>query len=444
MKRPVIAIFDVGKTNKKLFLFDEHYKIVFERSARFLEIVDEDGFPCENLESLRQSVFDSLQEVLRLPEFEIKAINFSAYGASIVNIDKDGLPVTPLYSYLKPYPEKLTQKFYSKYGGEKSFTFQTASPVLGSLNSAMQVYRIKEEKPELFEKIKYALHLPQYLSFLISGKPYSDITSIGCHTNLWDFSKNDYHEWVEEEGLLEKLAPIAPSDKVIPVMFSGNNYNLGIGLHDSSAALIPYLKSFQKPFVLISTGTWCITLNPFNHSPLTAEELKEDCLRYLQFQGAPVKASRFFGGHEHEVKSKVIAEHFNQVISKFRSLEYDRSILSAVSDDEEYPFSNRGVASFTSDVEAYHFLMLEIVRQQKRSTNFVINEPQIKRLFVDGGFSKNLIYMNLLAQAFPKMEVFAASMAQATALGTALAIHNSWNKNPIPNDLIELKFYSIN
>ena len=40
---PVVAIFDVGKTNKKLFLFNEQYQIVFERSARFLETTDEDG-----------------------------------------------------------------------------------------------------------------------------------------------------------------------------------------------------------------------------------------------------------------------------------------------------------------------------------------------------------------------------------------------------------------
>ena len=57
MPNPVIAIIDVGKTNKKLFLFDEHYKIVFERSARFAETVDEDGDPCENLESLKVICF---------------------------------------------------------------------------------------------------------------------------------------------------------------------------------------------------------------------------------------------------------------------------------------------------------------------------------------------------------------------------------------------------
>jgi sugar (pentulose or hexulose) kinase len=66
----------------------------------------------------------------------------------------------------------------------------------------------------------------------------------------------------------------------------------------------------------------------------------------------------------------------------------------------------------------------------------------VKRLFVDGGFGKNPLYMNLLAAAFPQLEVYAASMAQATALGAALAIHSSWNKKSIPNTLITLQYYA--
>ena len=72
-KTPVIAIFDVGKTNKKLFLFDEQYKMVYERTAKFNETTDEDGDPCENLESLRLSVFDSLREVFKKNEPIINA-----------------------------------------------------------------------------------------------------------------------------------------------------------------------------------------------------------------------------------------------------------------------------------------------------------------------------------------------------------------------------------
>lgn len=448
---PVIAIFDVGKTNKKLFLFDSQYKIVYEKSAKFTETVDEDGDECENLESLRLSVFDSLREVFRLKEFCIKAINFSTYGASFVYIDEKGNPLTPLYNYLKKYPEHLSKQFYETYGGEQSFAHVTASPVLGSLNSGMQLYRIKYERPGLFQKIKYALHLPQYLSYLISGIPCSDITSIGCHTNLWDFNENKYHRWVSQEGILEKLAPILPGNEVLPAAFPGNNYSVGIGLHDSSAALIPYLVNFHEPFILISTGTWCISLNPFNQTPLTNEELENDCLCYMTYEGKPVKASRLFAGYEHEQQVKRIAEYFNQNTIRYRNINYDADIITQLQKKmppqnkrvnlKESAFPQRDLSQFKTDTEAYHQLILDIIVQQCFSTQLVLQGTATKRIFVDGGFSKNAIYMNLLALFFPEIEIFAASMAQATAVGTALSIHTAWNKKALPNDIIELKYY---
>ena len=455
-EKNVIAIFDVGKTNKKLFLFDENYKIVFERSARFIETTDEDGFPCENLDSLNLSVFDSLREVFRIKDFKITAINFTGYGASFVYLNERLQAFAPLYSYLKPYSKSLQKQFYDTYGGEEEFTFRTASPVLGSLNSGMQLYRIKYEKPELFKQIKYALHLPQYLSFLISGKVYSDITSIGCHTNLWDFQKNKYHDWVQQEGIYEKLAPIHSCTEVVPASFPGNNYSVGIGLHDSSAALIPYLMNFHEPFILISTGTWCISLNPFNHSPLTREELKNDCLCFMSYEGRRVKASRLFAGNEHEQQIKRISEHFNQSAAQYRQVDFNPAInislqnrngsLDQLIEKTKIQniclFTARDLSSFKNDQEAYHQLMLDIVAQQYLSTQLVLKGTNVKRLFVDGGFSNNAIYMNLLAYAFPGIEIFAASMAQATAVGAALCIHSAWNAKALPHDIIQLKYFS--
>jgi sugar (pentulose or hexulose) kinase len=439
---PVIAVMDVGKTNKKLFLFDQGYNIVHEQSARFTETTDEDGDPCENLESLRLSVFDSLRAVMNKKKFEIKAVNFSAYGASFVYIDENGMPLTPLYNYLKTYPESLKNGFYKKYGGEEEFSSRTASPVLGSLNSGMQIYRLKHEKPELFSQVKYALHLPQYLAYLLSGKPFSDMTSIGSHTNLWDFQKNDYHEWVDKEGIRPILAPIAAYDEVIPTGMYGNNYVAGIGLHDSSAALIPYLLNFREPFVLISTGTWSISLNPFNHSPLTVEELNKDCLCYLDFKGNPVKASRLFAGYMHDEQVKRIAAHFNTDPLRFRNLAFDPA-LAAKQKNKSTTFETTDLSLFASDAEAYHALMADLISQQYASTQLIMKGTKVKRIFVDGGFGKNVIYMNLLAAAFPGAEVFAASMPQATALGAALALHSSWNGKSIPVDLIELKYYAV-
>ena len=443
---PVIAIFDVGKTNKKLFMFDENYKIVYEKTARFTEITDEDGFPCENLENLKLSVFDSLNEVSKLKEFDIKAVNFSTYGASLVFVDEEGNPLTPLYNYLKPYPEELSRQLYHQYGGEDQFAAETASPILGSLNSALVLYRLKKEKPEIFEKVKYALHLPQYMSFLLSGEFCSDITSIGCHTAMWDFDKNKYHKWIEQEGLLSKLAPILSSDTIFESEIKGTRYKTGIGLHDSSAALIPYQVSFSEPFVLISTGTGCISMNPFNHSPLTKEELKSDCLCYLEYHGKPVKSSRLFAGYEHEQEVKRIANHFNQDIIRFRTVHFEPELIKKLQQliPQNITFKERNLSVFGSEIEAYHQLMLDIIHQQKLSTGLVLEGPPAKRIFVDGGFSKNVVYMNLLACAFPGMEVYAASMAQATAIGAAMTVHQAWNTKPLPADIIELKYYLSN
>ena len=458
MKIPVIAVFDVGKTNKKIFLFDEQYQIVYEKSARFLETVDEDGDVCENLDSLRLSVFESLNEVLRSEKFEIMAINFSAYGASLVYLDEQGKPLAPLYNYLKPYPEYLEKQFYSTYGSKNEISRATASQASGSLNSGMQLYRLKHQQPAIFEKVKYVLHLPQYMSFLISGKFYSDITSIGCHTHLWDYKKNRYHRWIYYESLESILPPIFSSDEIIEASFMGKNYKVGVGLHDSSAALIPYLVYFKESFVLISTGTWCVSLNPFNPTPLTPEELRNDCLSYMSYQGKPVKASRLFAGFEHEQQIKRISAHFNVNGIMFRNMQFDMEVMNKLKADirlQNSPknlmaqqktsvFAQRDLSVFENETEAYHQLIADIVKLQYASTKMIIAGSEIKKIFVDGGFSKNSIYMNLLAAAFPEIEVYAASMAQATALGTAVAIHKHWNTKPLENNIIDLKYYTVN
>jgi sugar (pentulose or hexulose) kinase len=455
---PVIAIFDVGKTNKKLFLFDEMYHVVWEDSTVLAETKDEDGDTCEDLNLLNEWIRETLIKSTQNGHFSICAVNFSAYGASFVHIGGDGKPLTPLYNYLKPYPDKIKKQFYNQYGGELEFSLLTASPVLDSLNSGMQLYRLKNEKPELFSKIKYSVHLPQYLSWLFSGKACSDITSIGCHTNLWNFSKDYYHEWVYRESITGKLAPILSSGMVYPVTPCKNGRLpdgclSGIGLHDSSAALIPYMESFREPFLLISTGTWCISMNPFNRDPLTVPELQSDCLCYLTPDGRPMKASRLFAGHEHEHQLERLANYFNKNKSDYLSIVYDPEIalrlqqpgiplISGHSDIRmgASAFEQRNLSGFRSFEDAYHQLMMDIMDQQLKSTKPVL-KSSVKRIFVDGGFSKNQVYMHLLAGAFPEIEVFAANTAQASAVGAAMAIHEHWNSRPLPTDIIELKYY---
>jgi sugar (pentulose or hexulose) kinase len=454
---PVIAIFDIGKTNKKFFLLDEIYTIVLERSVHFDEITDEDGDACDDVNLLSRWVVETLTEILQIKKFDVRALNFSAYGASFAYINEQGKVIAPLYSYLKKYPDKLKDELYDKYGGATKVSCETASPVLGSLNSGMQLYRMMKEKPSLYDQMKYALHLPQYINYLITQNACSDITSIGSHTLLWDYSKKVYHRWVTAEGIDKKLAPLLPSNKASDFSFGNKKLKAGTGLHDSSAALIPYLAVFTEPFILLSTGTWCISLNPFNNTPLTPVELKQDCLCYMEYQGKPVKASRLFAGYEHEQQVKKLAAHFNKPVDLYKKIKYDATIVATLQkayNFKEAPgkdeaaimqsnFGNRKLTAFKNYNTAYHCLMLDIIRQQFHSTQLIIKGSDVNRIFVDGGFSNNSIYMHLLALAFPQLEVYAASVAQATAMGAALAIHKEWNAFPVPADMVKLKYYKV-
>ena len=433
--QPAILIFDIGKTNKKSIVFDEAWNVLLEEVTSFQELEDEDGFPCDDLNAISAWMISTTEKLIQDDRFDIKSMNFSGYGASFVHIGEDLKSITPLYNYLKPFPELLKTQFIEQHGPLEKLLVETASPFMGNLNSALQLYRIKHEQPEVYEKIKYTMHLPQYLSFVFTGKAFSDITSIGCHTLLWDFNNNRYHDWVIEEGIDSKLAPIQDTSSTTEVECFKKKIHIGIGVHDSSAALIPYTRSQEKPFALISTGTWCITLNPYNQTLLNKAELDCNCLCYMQHTGKQVKAAQLFAGNTHELGVQKILAHFRPDQKFYKIIRFNKSIIDCSdarktilleekneNNFRESIFLDSAIDMFSDEIEAYHFLVAEIVQQQKFSSSLVIDNTTIDKICVDGGFGKNDVYMKLLAEAFPEHEVVSASVAQASSIGAVMVI----------------------
>lgn len=458
MKIPVVAIFDIGKTNKKLLVFDSYYNVVKEESIRFEEIADEDNFPCEDIDRISTWILDKFNELSNSEKFVLKCINFSTYGASLVHIDASGTRVGYLYNYLKPYPKEVMQEFQDKYAGDKQFLAETCSPIMGHLNAGMQLFLIKRKKPDFFTKISFTLHFPQYLSFLISGKRIAEMTNVGCHSAMWNFQEMKYHVWLEKEGIQHKLSTIKPGNYAVIIRNEKpeDEIVVGTGLHDSSAAIIPYLSVFSEPFVILSTGTWTISLNPFNEQLPTPDELSKGCLSYLSYQGSPVKTSMLFAGNEHDQQVLKIASHFKTGVDFFKTIQMDQQLMfrswqqaeeNAILENNEIItsattpslFQKRNLGSFDSPAHAYHQFLADIVYQQMVSTNMVLEGCDVQYIYVDGGFCKNEIYMQYLADAFPNKKIFTASMIQGTSLGAALAVHEHWNKNELPQQLLQLK-----
>lgn len=429
----VWAVFDIGKSNKKLFLFDENYQEVERFYTEIEEIPDEDGFPCDDLGAIEKWVRESLYALFVRKEYELQGLNFSTYGASFVHIGKEGKALSPLYNYLKPYPKSLLKAFYEQYGDSLTIAQQTASPPLGMLNSGLQLFWLKYERPDLYKQIHVSLHLPQYFSFLFSGKAVSEYTSIGCHTALWDYRRGNYHKWVLAEGIDKKLAPIQPTNQCFLRKLNGRALKIGPGIHDSSAALIPYLKKSPEPFMLLSTGSWNIALNPFNQEPLNAEELRLDCLKFLRIDGQSVKASRLFLGKEYGNWTNKLASHFqkdqafhkeikptSELLEKLRNFPKQ---LYAWENIDSYPSPETTDLSIFSDYEtAYHKLMLELAEMQLQAIALAKGRSSIKKLYVDGGFIDNELFLFLLGKGLPEMEIIPAHNPIGSALGAAMVM----------------------
>lgn len=88
MSLKVTAIFDIGKTNKKFFLFDEQLNEVYQEYIQFPQITDDDGFECDDLAAIETWLLTTYKTISSDERFDLQAINFSAYGATMVHLDE--------------------------------------------------------------------------------------------------------------------------------------------------------------------------------------------------------------------------------------------------------------------------------------------------------------------------------------------------------------------
>jgi sugar (pentulose or hexulose) kinase len=446
----VIAVFDIGKTNKKFLLFDADLKLIHQDEQKFSEIMDEEGFSCDEIGKIETWMKDCVSNVIQQGSYIIAAVNFTTYGASLMYIDAMGRALTPVYNYLKPMPAGVLEGFYESYGGLEEFSRKTASPSLGMLNSGLQALWLKRKKPEVYKNVDSVLHFPQYLAFRFTGSKVSEFTSIGCHTAMWDFDNNCYHPWMLKEEI-PVPQPVSNS-ATTEVEIGKKKVKIGIGIHDSSASLVPYIKGTKEEFILISTGTWCIFMNPFNTEPLTMEQLRKDCLCYMSVNQQQVKSSRLFLGHIHDVNVERLNAHFGVDANLYKKVKPEPEIVARLlaKPAERVFFKNAipadyidttvDLGRFSTFEEAYHQLVHDVVSLAMESLDLIIPaNDKTKVVYISGGFARSELFVRFLATRLPDKKVYTSEVDNATALGAAMVVWESAFGGKMPQMDLSLK-----
>ncbi len=454
MEKYHIAVFDIGKTNKKLIIFDSDLKILDIEKTN-IEEYEIDQIKYDNLDFIEKWFLDQLKK--KSTEFNIKVISVSAHGATFACIDDQGNFSVPEISYTTDPGREFHDEFYHKFGSRTELQKVTGTPDFNLLiNIAKGIWFVKRRFNSQFDKTKYILNLPQYFSYRLTKKITADPTYVGCHTYLWDFFKNDWSEVADKLGI-RKLLPsrIKNPWEILGTITEEVAEKTGLdpdtvvtsGIHDSNASLLPHLITSREDFVLNSTGTWCVIMHESDKVHFNEDEIGKVVFFNLSPFSKPVKTSIFMGGIEFEAYDQILREiHGNEELPDFDHDLYERIISEkelfilpsvtpgtgqfpeskarVIEHGKVFNFDNikqkNNLPSFFNDREtAYAVLNLSLAIQTKISLDRsgMCNEMP---LYTEGGFSHNEAYNILISAFYPDSKIYLTNLNEATAFGAAI------------------------
>ncbi len=297
---PGTVVLDIGKTNAKLTLIDAAGRTITE--VRTPNTVSHAGlYPHHDTERLWAWMQQQLRELSALAD--IRAIVPVTHGATAALVDDAGL-VLPVLDY-EHVPGDAADA--ERYEALRPAFEESGSPRLpAGLNLGRQLAWLQSQFPAEFARARHVLMYPQYWAWRLCGVAASEVTSLGCHTDLWRPAQGGYSSLAEGQGWLPLFPPRRDAWARLGVLRPAVAAETGLpadcevvcGIHDSNASLLRHLLTLQQsgPCTVLSTGTWLIAaaLGSATRPLVEAQDKLANCNVF----GDAVPCMRFMGGRE--------------------------------------------------------------------------------------------------------------------------------------------------
>ncbi len=299
------VVIDVGKTLSKVSLWNPDGRLV-ERRTRSNERIQGPGYLALDAAGIEEWLVESLSALGR--RGRVDSIIPVAHGAAIAVVRNGRLCALPM-DYESPIPASERER----YDAQRDPFAQTGSPALpDGLNVGAQLHFLDVLDPSALRGGATLLPWPQYWAWRLSGVAATEVTSLGCHTDLWWPAQGKSSTLAVRRGWAELLPALRQAGDCLGTLTSEWSAKTGLpsdvkvycGLHDSNAALLAAL-SFpeisNREATVLSTGTWFVAMrSPARQVDLPALPEHRDCLVNVDAFGRPVLSARSMGGREIE------------------------------------------------------------------------------------------------------------------------------------------------
>lgn len=430
MSRSPIAVFDLGKTNSKLFVVAPDGRVVDQVRTR--PVWREEG----GLRVLDDAaLFDWMRTELEraVAAHGVGRVTFSGHGCTFALTDGDRL-VHAILDYEQEPPAGIAARI-DAMAPDFGETFSPPLPL--GFNYGRHLLWLNERDPQLVAGADAILAYPQFWSWKFSGRKVSEVSYLGCHSNLWAPLKDDFSSLVDRMGWREKMPEFARAGAEIgtyPVTLDdGRTVDVAVhnGVHDSNSALYFYRALGFSDFTLVSTGTWVIVFNP--GSPLGRLDPARDMLANVTVDHKPAPTIRFMGGREYDIASggwtkPVSAGAVASVVAK-RAFALPSFAPGGPMPGHEGRFTGPAV----DGEEKAAVAILYVALMTDLSLDLIGSENEI---VIDGGLVKTGLYASVLAAFRPGQTVHTSANPEGSAFGAAALVFDAFGDNPFVNDCV--------
>ncbi|HEV7384023.1 MAG TPA: carbohydrate kinase, partial [Phenylobacterium sp.] len=308
MARGSAVILDVGKTNAKLTLWEGQGRLVARRSRRN-QTPSGSGYRALDVEGLEAWIAEALREFAGLAK--VRAIVPVAHGAA-ASLVHDGAVFAPPMDY----EDEGGEGERAAYAAQRDAFEATGSPLLPQgLNLGFQLHRLERITGPWPDALKI-LPWPQHWAWRLSGVMASEVSSLGCHTDLWRPSEAGPSALSRRRGWADRLAPLRRAGDVLGPITREWAQRTGLpadcvvhcGLHDSNAAFLAaraHAETSAAEATVLSTGTWFVAMRALGAAAVRpafgSTHEGRDCLVNVDVEGRLVPSARFMGGREAEL-----------------------------------------------------------------------------------------------------------------------------------------------
>jgi sugar (pentulose or hexulose) kinase len=351
---------------------------------------------------------------------QVDVISVTTHGATAALLDAKGKLALPVLDYEDGGPETLRAQYEAVRPG---FDETGSPPLPQGLNLGAQLYWQNQAFPDAFARTAMILTYPQYWAWRLTCVAASEVTSLGCHTDLWDPHAGNFSSLVDRMGWRKLFPPLLPASatldsfrpEIAALTGLGPETPVRCGIHDSNASLLPHLLKRQAPFAVVSTGTWVVSMAIGGHK-VTLDPSRDTLINVNAF-GDPVCSARFMGGREFELLTATTDGKWDDDTVAAVLAQGIMLLPSVQQGSGPFPAAGARWVGEPSESGRYVAAAFYLALMTATCLDLIGAEGPI---VVEGPFAANQLYCDMLEAATGRQVLPQAGQATGTSIGAAL------------------------